>query len=121
MSAVNWDTHVNTKFYSLSGGYEDNREEVEYASGRKTYHLKNSEPKRTYSISLSLDDRRAVDGKTEFQWFLFWYSVTARSGTMPFYLTDLSSHEGDTLYRLADAPSWEGQGVKKISLSLAEV
>lgn len=120
--AVDWDSHVNTRFYGQDGTYVENFEEVEYKSGRRTYYLKNSLPAKSIACSLMLSDKRGerVDGKTEFEWFLFWYERVCKSGTETFLLTDLITQDGEREYRLTDVPTWEGQAYKEVSLTLEE-
>ena len=120
--AVDWDSHVNTRFYGQDGTYVENFEEVEYKSGRRVYYLKNSLPAKSIACSLMLSDKRSerVDGKTEFEWFLFWYERVCKSGTETFLLTDLITQDGEREYRLTDVPTWEGQAYKEVSLTLEE-
>ncbi len=118
--AQEWDSHVNTRFYGQDGSYAENTEEVEFKSGRKIYYLKNSTPSKTHALSLTVDDREKVDGKTEFQWFLYWYENTIKSGTLSFYLTDIIAKEGTREYRITEPPTWEGLGAKEIELQLEE-
>lgn len=120
--AVNWDSRVNSRFYGAEGSYAENFEEVEFKSGRRIFYLKNSLPAKSFAVSLSLSDRKegSVGGKTEFEWFLYWYEYVAKSGTETFYLPDLVSGEGSREYRLTDVPTWTGQAVKEVSLALEE-
>ena len=120
--AVNWDERVNARFYGQDGTYIENTEEVEFKSGRRIYYLKNSIPLKSIAVSLMLDDRKAnrTDGRTEFEWFLYWYEYVCKSGAETFYLTDLISGQGTREYRLTDVPTWEGQGYKEVSLTLEE-
>ena len=91
MATQYWNTHVNTKFYGQDGSYNDNTEKVEFKSGRTIRYLRNSVPKKTHALQLRVKDKGfpKVGGKTEFEWFLYWYEVTIKSGTLPFYLTDI--------------------------------
>lgn len=121
--AKEWNKYVNTKFYGHDGGYKENTEEVEFKSGRVIQYLKNSVPKKTHAVNLRCNDckNERVFGKTEFEWFLWWYEYVIKSGSEPFYLTDLTTGSGTKEYRLKDTPSWNGQKHKEISLSLEEV
>lgn len=116
-----WNNHVNTRFYGQDGSYNDNREEVEFKSGRKVYYLKNSIPTKTHALNLTLNDSTLIDGKTEFQWFLYWYENTIKSGTLTFYLYDIITHIDLKEYRFTDVPQWEGQSMKMVSISIEEV
>jgi hypothetical protein len=118
--AVSWDSHVNTDVYGQDGGYNDNRETVAYKSGRKVYYRKNTRDTKTHALNLSVNDSTKVDGKTEFQWFLYWYENTIKSGTVPFSFTDVITHTGTTVYYLSDTPTWKGQKTKEISMKFEE-
>ena len=121
--AIEWSENVNTRFYGQDGTYVENWEEVEYKSGRRIYYLKNTLPAKSIAVNLMLNDRKAerVDGKTEFEWFLYWYEYVCKSGTETFYLTDLISGNSTREYRLTEAPTWEGQAFKEVTLTLEEV
>ncbi len=121
MSTVSWNSNVNTNFYGLDANYQENRDEVAFKSGRKIYYLRNTLPKKTFALGLALDDITEVSGKTEFQWFIYWLEYTNRSGTVPFYLEDVMGSGDTKTYQFAEMPTWTGQGVKKISLTLEEV
>lgn len=118
-----WDSHVNTDFYGQDGSYNDNTEEVEFKSGRKVKYLKNSLPRKTHALNLRCADKGTpkLSGRTEFEWFLFWYENTVKSGTESFYLTDIVTGTGTKEYRLAETPSWNGQRYKEVSIKLEEV
>ena len=113
MATQYWNTHVNTKFYGQDGSYNDNTEKVEFKSV----------PKKTHALQLRVKDKGfpKVGGKTEFEWFLYWYEVTIKSGTLPFYLTDIVTGSGTKEYKLTDTPNWHGQRYKEISLNIEEV
>lgn len=121
--AEQWSAHVNTRFYGQDGGYSENTEKVEFKSGRTINYLKNSVPKKTHSLNLTVQDKGTpkIDGKTEFEHFLDWYENTIKSGTIPFYLTDIITGSGEKLYRIKEAPNWTGQKYKEVSIELEEV
>ena len=121
--AIEWSENVNTRFYGQDGTYVENWEEVEYKSGRRVYYLKNTLPAKSIAVNLMLNDRKAerVDGKTEFEWFLYWYEYVCKSGTETFYLTDLISGNSTREYRLTEVPTWEGQAFKEVTLTIEEV
>lgn len=123
MATQYWNTHVNTKFYGQDGSYNDNTEKVEFKSGRTIRYLRNSVPKKTHALQLRVKDTglSKVDGKTEFEWFLNWYEVTIKSGTLPFYLTDIVTGRGTKAYKLTETPSWRGQRYKEISINIEEL
>lgn len=118
--AVNWNSHVNTRFYGLDGNYQDNREEVSFKAGRKVYYRMNSLPKKTFALSLTLDDSSSVDGKTEFEWFQYWLENVNGSGTIPFYLADINGSGAIKTYQFADMPTWKGQKEKLVTFTLEE-
>lgn len=121
--AQNWNSNVNTKFYGQDGGYNDNTEKVEFKSGRTVHYLRNSLPRKTHSLMLRCKDKGTakISGKTEFEWFLYWYENTVKSGALTFYLTDVITGSGTKEYRFTETPSWNGQRYKEISLSIEEV
>lgn len=123
MATQYWNAHVNTKFYGQDGSYNDNTEKVEFKSGRTISYLKNSVPKKTHALQLRVKDKGfpKVDGKTEFEWFLYWYENTIKSGTLPFYLTDLVTGSGTKAYKLTEKPNWRGQRYKEISINIEEL
>lgn len=120
--AANWSAYVNADFYGQDGNYKDNVEKVEFKSGREIEYLKNSRPKKTHALMLKCKDKGTakIDGKTEFEWFLDWFENTAKSGTVPFYMTDIITGSGKKLYKIA-LGGWNGQRNKEISLTLTEV
>ena len=119
--AQNWSSYVNTGLYGASSGYNDNLEKVDFKSGRTVFYKKNSTPKKKFNVSLDVNDSEKVDGKTEFQWFLFWYEQILGGGTEHFYFTDLITHSGTREYFLTSEPSWDGQKTKTIKLEIEEV
>lgn len=120
--AQNWSTYVNTDFYGQDGGYKENTEKVEFKSGRTIEYLKNSRPKKTHALNLRCKDKGTdkEGGKTEFEWFLYWYENTAKSGTVPIYLKDIITGTGTKQY-LVHVEGWSGQRFKEINLQLEEV
>ena len=120
--AQNWCEYVNTDFYGQDGGYIDNTEKVEFKSGRKIEYLKNTLPKKTHALNLKVKDKgtRKTEGKTEFEHLLYWYENTVKSGTVPFYLTDVITGSGQKLYTIK-IDGWSGQRNKEINLTLEEV
>jgi hypothetical protein len=121
--AENWDSHVNTKFYGQDSSYNENTEKVEFKSGRTIRYLKNTLPKKKHIVNIQCKDKGTAktDGKTEFEWFLYWYENTIKSGTKSFYLTDIVTGNETKEYIITEVPSWTGQKYKEISLTLEEV
>ena len=119
--AIEWSTHVNTDFYGQDGDYKNNTEKVEFKSGREIEYLKNSLPKKKHTVNLWLKDTGTakVDGKTEFQHFLYWYETTAKSGTVPCNLTDIITGGGTKQYKVK-VTGWTGLRHKEVSLELTE-
>lgn len=118
--AQNWSDKVNKKFYALDGSYRANTESVEFASGRRITHLKNSVPTKAFAVSILLDDTKLQEGKTEFEHFLFWWENVILSGSESFYLTDIVSGKGIKEYCLTEPPKWTGQGKKEVTLQIEE-
>ena len=116
-----WNTYVNTDAYGQDGGFKDNREQVDFKSGRTVYYLKNSKAPKTHAVQISMDDSTAVDGKTEFEWFLYWWENTIKSGTLSFLFPDVITHSGTKEYHMTESPAWKGQKKKEISFKLEEV
>ncbi len=83
--------------------------------------MKNSIPKKTHALNLRCRDKGTpkVDGKTEFEHFLYWYENTVKSGTIPFYLADITTGTGSKLYKIKDV-TWNGQKYKQVSFTLEE-
>lgn len=116
-----WSNRVNTNFYGEDGRYLSNREKIEFKSGRTIYSLNNSVPKKEHALKLRVNDTDKADGKTEFEWFLYWYENTIKSGTIPFLLADIVTGTGLKNYMLTEEPNWSGQAYKEISITLEEV
>lgn len=120
--AVNWSAYVNADFYGQDGSYKENTEKVEFKSGRTIEYLKNSAAKKTHALNLTLKDKGTpkIAGKTEFEHFLYWFENTVKSGTIPFYLTDIITGSGTKLYKI-EVDGWTGQRNKEVSVTLEEV
>lgn len=120
--AVNWSKHVNTNFYGQDGSYKENTEKVEFKSGREIEYLKNSLPRKTYTVNIWLKDTGTakIDGKTEFQHFLYWYENIAKSGTVPCNLKDIITGNEMKHYRVK-VTGWSGQRHKEVNLELTEI
>ena len=120
--AIDWSVHVNTNFYGQDGSYKDNTEKVEFKSGREIEYLKNSLPRKTHSVNLSLNDTgtEKINGKTEFQHFLSWYENKAKSGTVPCNLKDIITRDGIKQYKVK-VTGWSGQKHKEVNLELTEI
>ena len=120
--AVDWSAKVNTNFYGQDGRYQENTEKVEFKSGREIEYLKNSVPKKTHVVNLWLKDTGTakIDGKTEFQHFIYWYENISKSGTVACNLTDIINGNGKKQYKVK-VTGWKGQQHKEISLELTEI
>lgn len=116
-----WCNKVNQNFYGLDSSYTENTKSISFSSGRKITYLKNTTPKKKYALLLSVDDLKKIEGKTEFEWFLDWYENTILSGTEEFLLNDVITHKGLKSYVLSSIPTWKGQAIKQISLTIEEV
>ena len=117
--AVAWSTYVNTKAYGFEGGYQDNYTETTFESGKTRRWLKNSAPKKTGSFCLALADDGSAT--SEFAFFLYWYENTCLSGAKSFYFPDLQTHTTTKEYRFTAVPTWEGQDIKEVTLSVEEM
>ena len=86
-----------------------------------SHGLRNSVPKKTHSLNLRCKDKGTpkIEGKTEFEHFLYWFENTVKSGTIPFYLTDIVTGSGTKLY-IIEVDGWTGQKYKEISIKLKE-
>ena len=89
MTVIDWNPLVNREFsldgdYGLADGFV---ETLEFESGKKREHLKNSYIPIEYpSLSLMLNNTAPTEsGKTEFQEFRQWHDVSLRYGILPFY------------------------------------
>ena len=89
MTVIEWNPLVNRELsldgeYGLEGGYI---ETLEFESGKKRTHLKNSfVPVEYPSLSLMLNNTIPTEsGKTEFEEFRRWHDVSLRYGILPFY------------------------------------
>lgn len=123
MEYQSWHISVGTCFYGADYSYIDNREKLDFKSGRSVYYLKNSLPNRRITLNLMVNDSRYIGQtqKTEFQIFLDWYENTIKSGTIPFYLDNVVfKDKGPRLYIMAEPPTWSGQKEKELNLVLEE-
>lgn len=123
MTIQHWPSNVNTRAYGQDSSYKENRDELEFKSGRRVYYLKTSTARKTHSVSLKFDDEIIVSGgKTEFGLFLNFFETTIKSGTVPFYFPDVTIRDGATVraYTMSETPTWSGQKVKEVTLTLEE-
>lgn len=120
MVIAEWCSYVNSNFYGADSSIIDNREIIEFASGRKIYYRKDSGEKKSFSVKLKLNDSVKTDGKTEFEWFLYWHKNTLKDGTVPVKLTDFITHSGTTNYIMTGNPTWSGLKNKEVSFILEE-
>lgn len=111
----NWASNVNQNFFGLTTTVNENVNTIEFESGVKRTYLKNTTPKKKHSLSLNLWT------KTEEVAFWNWYEDTILSGSLTFGLTDFSTQNKITEYRLVSVPSVSGQYPKTIILQLEEV
>ncbi len=121
--AKEWCEHVNKKFYGQDGGFKENTEKIEFKSGRTVLYLKNSRAAKTHTLNLQCADKGTdrIEGKTEFEWFLYWFENEIKSGTESFMLPDIITGDGEKEYMITEPPTWNGQRYKEISLTLQEV
>lgn len=118
--AQEWDVHVNKRAYGEDGSYAENTERVEFKSGRAVFYRKNSAAKKTHALNFQFDDVVKKEGRTEFQWFLFWYEMTIQCGALSFYFPDVTTGDGTREYFITEVPSWNGQAKKEVSLQFEE-
>lgn len=122
METQNWPQGVNKKAYGADNGFAENREAVEYKSGRRVYYLRNSVARKTHAVTMKFDDVTIVSGgKTEFGLFMHFFETTIKSGTVPFYFADLSNKGvGERLYYMIETPQNKGQREKIVTFTLEE-
>jgi len=121
-----WNPLVNQDF-ALEGDYglsEDFTETIEFESGKKREHLKNTFiPYEFTSISLMLDDNKIVTAgvnNTEFKQFVYWHDIILRYGTLPFVMKKLNG-EGDAVYKFMGKPKYDrAKGIVMVSFGLRE-
>ena len=110
----NWSSDVNKNFYGLTTTTIENINTIEFESGVKRTYLKNTTPKKKYSVSLDLWT------KEEEVAFWSWYNDTILSGSLTFGLTDFTTQNGTTEYRLTSVPNVSGQYPKTLTLQIEE-
>lgn len=110
----NWSSSVNKNFFGLTTTVNENLNTIEFESGVKRTYLKNTTPKKKYSVSLNLWT------KTEEVAFWNWYNDTILSGSLTFGLKDFTTQSGLTEYRLTSVPSVSGQYPKTLTLQIEE-
>lgn len=122
MADIDWPQGVNQNAYGADDGYADNREEVQFKSGRRVYYLKNSVPRKTHSFMLKFDDSAVVSNSmTEWGLFKNWYENTIKSGTLPFWFRDLSNKgTNERLYYMTEFGGAKGQKTKEASFVFEE-
>lgn len=123
MADISWPGSLNTKVYGMESGWVDNREKLEYKSGRSVYYLKNSTPRKRHPIMMKFDDSKPLPGSslTEWKYFQNWFENTIKSGALPFLFPDLSNKgTGTRLYYMDEIGDGKGQREKKISFTLEE-
>jgi len=96
--SVSWSQNVNTKFYNLSYGVNENTESISFESGKKRTFLKNSTPQKKFDFSLSFWSQ------TEEQAFWTWYEDVLLSGSECVILTNLLTGTGTKEYRFTSTP-----------------
>lgn len=122
MTTVKWPDNVNKKAYGQDSSFVENREEVKYKSGRRSYYLLNSVAKKSHAVVMKFDDKKIIaDGKTEFQLFLDWFENTLMSGTNAFYFPDVTLRSGvDRVYIMTSAPTYSGQSMKEVNFTIED-
>lgn len=122
METKNWPQGVNTDAYGADNGYVDNRETVEYKSGRRAYYRKNSVERKTHAVSMKFNDSVIVSGgKTEYGLFKDFFENELKGGTLPFYFPDVSNKgNGLRLYYMAETPRDKGLRTKEVTFTLEE-
>ncbi|MBR1713486.1 MAG: hypothetical protein IJ717_00880 [Treponema sp.] len=121
--AKDWCEHVNRKFYGQDGSFLENTEKIEFKGGRTILYLKNERATKKHTVNIRLADKGTdrIEGKTEFEWFLYWFENVIKSGTESFMLPDIITGDGEKEYMITESPTWNGQRYKEISLTLQEV
>jgi hypothetical protein len=91
MTIINWNPYVNQEL-SIEGDTayeEDYVQSLKFDSGKERLYLKNSFVPKIFSLSIELDNQKAIAGgkyATEFMQFIYWYEYGIRYGILPFYL-----------------------------------
>lgn len=96
--SVEWSDKVNSDFYGMSYGANENTETVKFESGKPRTFLKNSTPTKSMTFRVSFWT------KGEELAFWDWYENVLLSGAEALRLTDLVSLEGTREYRMTSTP-----------------
>lgn len=112
---VEWPGTVSAKFYGMTRSTEENSEEVKFESGKTRRYLRNSSPKKNFSVSVDLWSRQ------EERDFWEWYSETLLSRVNWVTLPDFTGSGESKDYEMTDEPSSEGQMPVVLTLSFREV
>lgn len=113
--AVNWSEDISTTFYGMTTTTTENIITTEFESGKKRTRLKNSSPKRTFSVKLDLWTKEEETG------FWTWYDTRLHSRAQTVWLPDFFGRPEMKEYRMTAEPTCEGQRPKILSLSFEEV
>ena len=103
-----------TKLYGVQAGYVDNAVKQQYDSGRVVAWQKNTVVKHKYAVSCSVT-------KAQAKIFDEWYTKTLGGNSQPFSAPNLEGLGGQTIYRMDNPPTIEGQAYKEISMEWIEV
>ena len=103
-----------TKLYGVQTGYVDNAVKQQYDSGRVVAWQKNTVVKRKYTVSCCVT-------KAQAKIFDEWYTKTLGGNSQPFSAPNLEGLGGQTIYRMDNPPTIEGQAYKEISMEWIEV
>jgi hypothetical protein len=113
MTLVDWPVVVNTDFFNVSDAFQDNSITIEYESGRKSVHNKNTRFIKEYKMNLSLNVKSG-----EYDSFQRWYSevLGGLSGTF------MCPKIGNGIYRFKSIPSFsQGLLYRTASLEIEEI
>ena len=119
---ASWPSHVNKNVYNVDHGWTENREEIQFKSGRRVFWLKNSSVKKTFSVKMKFDDSVIVSGgKTEWGLFCDWWETTLACGTVAFEFVNVANRgTGTKNYFITEKPSGGGLKTKEVSFTLEE-
>lgn len=119
---VSWPARVNKNVYGAEHGWTENREEIQFKSGRRVYWLKNSEARKTFTVKMKFDDSAIVSGgKTEWELFCEWWETTLACGANAFEFVDIAKKgTGVKNYYITSKPEGTGLKTKEASFTLEE-
>lgn len=116
MDAVEWDEESLpvSRFFARQTGYAENEISTEYDSGRVASCQKNTRQLRQYAVSYSAT-------KAQAKIFDEWFRETLGGTAGRFSMSSLENDGTTATYRFTAVPSFSGQSLIDIEMSLEEV